>query len=314
MKQYLLGMDGGGTKTETVIATMEGEIVSRYTGGPSSVSGQSTEKALATLEDCVLKAIAPLGIDRTELAGYYAGISGGGLAKNREMYRAFFQDFLPGVNGDNGTDGANALSSGIAMENGSIAIAGTGASVQYRLEGKFTRISGWGFMLGDEGSGFDLGHRALLMTVRALDERMEPSLISELCREKMGMVPDDWTAWLYRQDAKTEIASYAPLLLEAAAKGDAVALQQLDEATENMACAIRTAIRRSGSPRVVMGGSLWKNELYRSKVHKFTGEHAEFIRPAGSPVCGAIVIAGALAGCQDPGELLKAVTSAYTKE
>ena len=75
-----------------------------------------------------------------------------------------------------------------------------------------------------------------------------------------------------------------------------------------------TAIRRSGSPRVVMGGSLWKNELYRSKVHKFTGEHAEFIRPAGSPVCGAIVIAGALAGCQDPGKLLKAVTSAYTKE
>ena len=51
MKQYLLGMDGGGTKTETVIANMEGEIVSRYTGGPSSVSGQSTEKALATLED-----------------------------------------------------------------------------------------------------------------------------------------------------------------------------------------------------------------------------------------------------------------------
>ena len=78
LRRSFIAVDGGGTKTETVIATMEGEIVSRYIGGPSSVSGQSTEKALAALEECICKVIEPLGIDKTDLTGYYAGISGGG--------------------------------------------------------------------------------------------------------------------------------------------------------------------------------------------------------------------------------------------
>ncbi|MBR3872975.1 MAG: hypothetical protein IKJ26_02285 [Clostridia bacterium] len=314
MKQYLLGVDGGGTKTDALLCTLDGRIIGRATGGPSSVSGQSPEKAMAELKQAICEALQAAGIDRNDLAGYYAGISGAGLQTNRAYYLRFFADFLPDVPGDAASDAANALSAGIAMQNGAIAIAGTGASIQYRVDGRLTRISGWGYMLGDEGSGFDLGHRALMVTLRAVDERIAPSLVQKLCMEKMGCHPDEWAPWLYRQDVKTEIAAYAPLLLQAAEQADPTALQQLNEAASDMACAIRTAVRRSGSRRVVMGGSLWKNQLYRERVQQHTGENVDFIRASAAPVCGAAVIASHFAGGLDPDALLENLSRNDTKE
>lgn len=314
MKKYLMGVDGGGTKTDVLLCTPEGQIVARACGGPSSVSGQSPEKAMEELKNAIGSAFSMAGIDRNDVEGYYAGISGAGLQKNRDMYLAFFADFMPGVKGDAASDAANALSSGIAMQNGAIAIAGTGSSIQYRVDGVLTRIGGWGYMLGDEGSGFDLGHRALICAMRSVDERIGDTLLRTLCEEKMGQHPNDWAPWLYRQDTKTEIAAYAPILLQAAEQGDAVALEQLDEAARDMACAIQTAVRRSGSVRVVMGGSLWKNALYRETVKRHTGEGVEFIRAKCPPVCGAAVIAGHLVGCNDTDELLQIIAEQYTKE
>lgn len=314
MKKYLMGVDGGGTKTDVLLCTADGQIIARACGGPSSVSGQSPEKAMAELKNAICEAFGAAGIDRNAIAGYYAGISGAGLPKNRDLYLAFFEEFMPGIPGDAASDAANALSSGIAMQNGAIAIAGTGSSIQYRVDGVLTRIGGWGYMLGDEGSGFDLGHRALIAALRSVDERIGPTLLRTLCEEKMGQHPNDWAPWLYRQDTKTEIASYAPLLLQAAEQSDAVALEQLDEAARDMACAIQTAVRRSGSQRVVMGGSLWKNALYQETVKRHTGETVEFIRAKCPPVCGAAVIAGHLVGCTDTDALLEKLAEQYTKE
>lgn len=314
MKQYLLGVDGGGTKTDALLCTLDGQILSQVTGGPSSVSGQSPERAMAELKQTICTALQTAGIDGNDLAGYYAGISGAGLQPNREYYLRFFEDFLPGVSGDADSDAANALSAGIAMQNGVIAIAGTGASIQYRVVGKLIRISGWGYMLGDEGSGFDLGHRALLMTMRAVDGRIASSLVQKLCMKKMGAPPNEWVPWLYQQDVKTVIASYAPLLLQAAEKGDPTALEQLNEAASDMACAIQTAVRRSGSNRVVMGGSLWKNQLYCQLVQTHVGEGVDFIRASVPPVCGAAVIAGHFSGCDDPDKLLENLSRNATKE
>ena len=107
---------------------------------------------------------------------------------------------------------------------------------------------------------------------------------------------------------------HLPDLLQAAEQSDAVALEQLDEAARDMACAIQTAVRRSGSQRVVMGGSLWKNALYQETVKRHTGETVEFIRAKCPPVCGAAVIAGHLVGCTDTDALLEKLAEQYTKE
>lgn len=313
MKKYLMGVDGGGTKTDVLLCTLEGQIVVKASGGSSSMSGQLPEKAMGELRNTICAAFSAAGIDASHVAGYYAGVSGAGLPKHQALYRSFFAELMPGITGDAGSDAVNALSAGIAMHDGTIAIAGTGSSVHFRADGRFTRIGGWGYILGDEGSGFDLGRRALAATLRAVDQRCGPTLLRTLCEEQMGRSLDDWIYWLYHQDYKTEIAAYAPLLLQAAQQGDAIALEELNKATEDMACAIYTAVKRGGSPSVVMGGSLWKNALYREMVKQHSGDMVEFIHAKCPPVCGAVVIAADLVSDADTDTLLDTMITQYSK-
>lgn len=314
MKKYLMGVDGGGTKTDVLLCTLEGQIVAKASGGSSSMAGQLPEKAMRELKRTICAAFSSAGIDRSQVAGYYAGVSGAGLPKHQVLYRSFFAELMPGITGDAGSDSVNALSAGIAMQDGTIAIAGTGSSVHFRADGTFTRVGGWGYILGDEGSGFDLGQRALTAVLRSVDQRIGPTLLRELCEAQMGQPLDDWIYWVYHQDYKTELAAYAPLLLQAAQQGDEIALEELNQATKGMACAIRTAIKRGGSPRVVMGGSLWKNALYREMVKQHSGDMVEFIQAKCPPVCGAVIIAADMVSGSDTDALLDTMIEQYSKE
>ena len=130
----------------------------------------------------------------------------------------------------------------------------------------------------------------------------------------MGRSLNDWIYWVYRQDYKAEIAAYAPVLLQAAEQGGAIALEELNQATEDMACAICTAVKRGGSPRVVMGGSLWKNALYQEMVKQHSGDMVEFIHAKCPPVCGAVVIAADLVSSSDTDTLLDTMIAQYSKE
>lgn len=292
MTRYVLGMDGGGTKTDVLICTVDGQVTGQFTGSASSISGQSIEHALENLGAILQKALRSCGLSSHQIAGYYAGISGAGLPQNQQMFQQFFDEFFPGVPGRAGSDAANALAAGIGLRDGCIAIAGTGSCVQYRTNGIMKRIGGWGYLLGDEGSGYDLGKRAITVPLQTEDGRMQPCRLSALCREQMQLSLEHFTAWLYRQDAKQVISGYAPLLMRAAAENDPVAVQHMQEATAEMAHAIKTAAKAAQSPWVVLGGSLWKNHLYRFFVRQHLPDHISFVIPQTAPVYGAAVLAG----------------------
>ena len=85
---------------------------------------------------------------------------------------------------------------------------------------------------------------------------------------------------------------YAPLLMKAAEENDPVAVQHMQEATAEMAHAIKSAAKAVQSPWVVLGGSLWKNHLYRSCVKQHLPDHLSFVIPQTAPVYGAAVLAG----------------------
>ena len=91
-------------------------------------------------------------------------------------------------------------------------------------------------------------------------------------------------------------------------------MEELNQATKGMACAIRTAIKRGGSPRVVMGGSLWKNALYREMVKQHSGDMVEFIQAKCPPVCGAVIIAADMVSGSDTDALLDTMIEQYSKE
>lgn len=299
---YLLGLDGGGTKTDVVLCDGEGHVLSRAKGGAASLTGQSEEQAACHLEETLRRALEPLGGLGAEIDAFFAGISGGGLEVNRQKFRALFERLLPGARvRENRSDSVNALSAGLGQGDGVIAIAGTGSSVFARAEGEMRQVGGWGYLLGDEGSGFDLGRRALMAALRDLDGRGEKTCLRAACEEQAGCTLRELIVRLYSQDSKRVIASYAPLMLKAAAEGDGAALRELGQAADEMSWAIRTAARQCASRRVVLGGSIWKSEVYRRVVEERLGEGFELIVPELPPVYGSAVEAAALAGLK-PGE------------
>ncbi len=296
-ERYLLGLDGGGTKTDVVLSTADGRVISRAIGGPSSVTGQSEEQAEASLFKALQEALEPVGGMDTPIAGLFAGISGAGLGANRKRFERIFSSLLPGlIAWDVNSDSYNALSAGVGTEDGIIAIAGTGSSVFGRKDGVMNQVGGWGYLLGDEGSGFDLGRRALMAALRCMDQRGAETSLFDLCQRQAGCTLREFVPELYRQNAKAVLASYAPLLLQAAREGDEIARAELGQAAGDMALAIRTAHGICGSYRVVLGGSVWKDETYRGEVAGRLGDGYEMIVPDMPPVYGSMVLAASLAG------------------
>lgn len=291
-EKYLLGLDGGGTKTEVLLCTADGRVVGHAVGGPSSLTGQSERDA----REHIRQALEAAGASSVHIDGFYAGISGAGLETNRRVFEKMFDELLP--NADNrrtGSDAVNALSAGVGPGDGIIAIAGTGSSIFARCDGKMHRVGGCGYLLGDEGSGFDLGRRALMAALKCSDGREEHTSLLQMCEQRVKKPLLQWIPELYAGDAKAIIASFAPVLLSAALHGDKVAKREMRQAASDMAKAIEQAGKAAKSRQVVLGGSVWKNEDYRKLVHSLLGDGWSFISPELPPVYGAVVTAAAQA-------------------
>ena len=295
--KYLLGLDGGGTKTDMLLCMTDGTVVIRCIGGPSSLTGQTEQEVYENIRYTLNQALVDFKTEKDTIVGFYAGISGAGLKTNQDKYREMFSELLPNAEKtDVGSDAVNALSSGTGQGDGIIAIAGTGSSVFARIDGVMHQVGGWGYLLGDEGSGFDLGRRAILSALRMMDHRGLKTSLYDACIEKSGCSMRDFVAKTYTGESKKVIASYATVLLEEAEKGDAVALQQLKLSCADMAEAIVCAGKDCKRKLVVMGGSIWKNELYRKMVKESLPGEYDFIAPDLPPVYGSVVQAAALAG------------------
>ncbi|MBR6786533.1 MAG: hypothetical protein IKM26_01245 [Clostridia bacterium] len=292
-RKYVLGLDGGGTKTDIVLCQTDGQIVAKIKAGPSSMTGQRVEAVRSCLQEALDK-IIPY---KEGVIGCFAGISGAGLTANRKRYLQIFSDIFP-LEGriDVGSDAVNMLCSGIGNRDGMVAIAGTGACVYARKAGVMHRVDGWGYLLGDRGSGFMLGRRALVSALRALDGVDKKTLLTEMCEKKCGMPLADFVSEIYRMNAKTVIADFAPVLLEAAGAGDEIAMRELDDVAAGMAENLRTAAAISGSREVVLGGSVWKSGIYQQYVKAHLNGEWRFTLPKLAPVYGAVIAAMGIAG------------------
>ncbi|HUI40334.1 MAG TPA: BadF/BadG/BcrA/BcrD ATPase family protein, partial [Terriglobia bacterium] len=142
-----------------------------------------------------------------------------------------------------------------------LVIAGTGSIACARDEqGRLIRAGGWGAAFDDAGSGFDVGRRAVRSALRALDGRgPETRLGAAIAR---GLKLKDFRKIIGRRLSPPEIASLAPVAIEAARRGDPVAQRIIEEAGRELAELAWALIRRSGpgahSMPVVCAGGLFQ--------------------------------------------------------
>ncbi|WP_261301447.1 N-acetylglucosamine kinase [Paenibacillus andongensis] len=242
-----IGIDGGGTKTVCILGDAEGNILAESRGESSSVKSRPWEEVQRVLLTLIRDVLDQSGTDVSRLGGIFLGLAGSDRPEDRKRIGDWLQTELPeGVPITVHNDAVTALAAGTWGQKGIALISGTG-SIAYGFDpatGGFVRVGGWGYLLGDEGSGFDLGRKALVAVMRAYDGRGEATALTGLVLERWSLQhPGQLINTIYGQDnVRTAIADGSKLVMRAAADEDPIAVKLVEEAIQQLEELVKTVI------------------------------------------------------------------------
>jgi N-acetylglucosamine kinase-like BadF-type ATPase len=304
--RYVIGIDAGGTSTVGLLADEGGRVLrdARAGGANLVVHGElGVEKVLYQVIDA-LDSPAPV-------AAACLGIAGVDRAEDRELIQGVLRrlGLRQGVRIVN--DAMVALVAGAPAGVGIVLIAGTG-SIAYGVDpaGRAARSGGWGYLLGDEGSAFWLGHAAVRQGIRAADGRGPATTLYDRIRDRVGLRlrpgpqapggaggPSDLVKWFYDQElSRNRVAELAAVVEEAAAEGDEAAEGLLEQAAQHLARAaqsVETQLTfREPHPLVLAGGAFRACPSLYARVRRFLElPRAQVVRLEVEPATGAVTLA-----------------------
>jgi glucosamine kinase len=290
--RYLIGADVGGTKT--AVGVSDGEtVLARAEGAGAAVRPGRALASATVIADVVRKALA--GTDRLRGDVLYVGAAGAGREPEREELRKALRTENLATTVLVSTDIEIALAAAFDQGPGIVVSAGTGSvAVGRDRSNQLKRIGGYGWQMGDEGSGYAIGRAALGAVSRAADGRSPRTALSE--RVLAATRSDSFDA-LVRWAAgasPAEVAALAPQVLDVAAHGDILAQGIADyaarELTQLVLCLLPTLDVEPPVGVAVTGGLLATDgPLRRSVLTRLKEE------PTLLPVDGAVdAVLGAL--------------------
>jgi len=300
---YVLAVEGGGTKTNSVIADENGNIIAKSTTGPSNFLIVGFEKAceniIQGLQDCINNS----KINTSDIKVAMLGLTGAGRKLDQDNMRKAFKDYSTskGFTFNSiivDSDARISLEAAFPNKPGMILISGTG-SIMFGKDGQgnLYRVGGWGRILGDEGSGFYIGKKGLISSIKQIDGRGEKTLLFDLISEKYNLNSLETIIKSIYTD-NFDIAKIAPLVFEAAEKDDKIAKEILNEAADELLLHIETMLKKVNFDDKIglsFVGSIITNDNYiRRKIVNYINSNLkqiELIDSNNEPIYGAIVMA-----------------------
>jgi N-acetylglucosamine kinase-like BadF-type ATPase len=195
------------------------------------------------------------------------------------------------------------LAAGTPQGWGVALICGTGSIAWARdASGRQARAGGWGYLLGDEGGGFDIGLTALRAILHAADGRGPQTILTDAILDRWALpAPDALVAHVYRPPLPpAEIAVLAPLVNDAAAAGDGVAMTILRRAGQELASLVQAAARDLDMARplpcALAGGALLRSPALQDAFLAAAGDLGLTlgpVTPVSEPAEGALRLARA---------------------
>ncbi|HEX7057052.1 MAG TPA: BadF/BadG/BcrA/BcrD ATPase family protein [Bacilli bacterium] len=240
--KFTIGIDGGGTKTEAICINPQGEEIGHFWGkqsNPFSLSAEHATLHITSLLDNIFS--QPLFPVR-DCNGICLGIAGVDRDQERKMLsdgiEHYFSQLRVKIPFCIKNDAEIALMAAFGEMNGIIAIAGTGSIVfGVTKSGERYRVGGWGHLLGDEGSGYQIGLHTLQAVAKSHDGIYPATRLTGLVLQHIGGdSPQDLKSYVYNKNiGKREIAGLAKLCIAACNHDDEVARQIIDEAASQLA-------------------------------------------------------------------------------
>jgi N-acetylglucosamine kinase-like BadF-type ATPase len=324
---FVLGVDGGGTKTLAAIVNFHGELCGIGQGGPSNYDDLGMEIVRGNISEAIQQARNIAGLDEAPFASAFFGMAGVVTDQDRSAIRQIVSD-IPTVDihhTDIDHDCRIALAGGLSGRPGIVLITGTGSSCfGQNAAGEKWLSGGWGYLISDEGSGYWLGLQAMRIASMVADGRTGYSPLSDLVFDHLHLSDArELMHRLYVQGlSRKEIAEMAPMVMEAAQNGDQSALRVIEQAANDLAICVEATARRlnflsAGCEILQTGGLINAGDIYLRPVRsailrKIPG--AQFSKPELPPIFGACVLALKSLGILIDEKITQSLRQAYAEQ
>lgn len=282
---YIIGVDGGGTGCRVAVADSAGNVLARAEGGAANIA-TNFDIARANILKTTSLAFVNAGLPKPEMAAATAvlGLAGANLGD----YRTRLLASLPFVKARIISDAETTLVGAIGEADGIIGAIGTGSVYGRRAHGVFTQLGGWGFLLGDDGSGARLGRDMLHLSILAYDglsphSPLTRELIEEFQGSPLNLIEQAQTF------TPKDFGHFAPRIVAAAKAGDKNAESILARHTEIVRKSI-DAVGFDTSKSFCMLGGLGNVFLKRLPARYQKAAST----PLGSALDGAVALAHSL--------------------
>ena len=260
--RHVAGIDAGGSKTRGLLADETGKVVAdaQVGGANLRIHGElEVEKVLHSL-------LERLASEARAMPDALAlGIAGADRPDDEAVLRGILSRIGFGRRVVVSNDARIAFVAGSRSQVGLALVCGTGSIAWGRnVRGEVARAGGWGWHVGDEGSGFWIGERAIRQVLRAHDGREGPTSLGERLREHFHLdrIERIVHAVYDREYPRSEVAAFALRVEEEARAGDSVAREILAAAADELELAARTVVARlglsGGAYDVVLSGGTFR--------------------------------------------------------
>ncbi|MEG6613532.1 BadF/BadG/BcrA/BcrD ATPase family protein [Pseudoclostridium thermosuccinogenes] len=299
MDGYVLGIDGGGTKTTVCAADLQGNILTVFKTGAININGESAENVRKNLHGIFSEAslkVGALSFIKSVCIGA-AGISNADarlFLENTVRETGYAGKLI--IAGDHQT----ALYGALGSPEGIILIAGTGSICYGRNNsGKEHRTGGYGYLIDDEGSGYAIGRDILKAMVRSHDGREDKTILTSMVFEQLGVSTiEEVIGFLYHKNTnKRDVAALAPILTRALAEGDEAAQKIALKCCDELVKLVSPVVERLGLEdcSLAMAGSILQKDEFIGKgfIDAIQQKHPRVVcvTPKNDAAYGAVLMA-----------------------
>ena len=299
-----VAVDGGGTKTDAVALSLDGDLVGRRRGPGSSPHFEGLDASVGVVDELVrgVSGGSPVAQVDLYLSGLDLPIE---IAQYRDAVAPLEWASAPLVV-DN--DLFALLRAGTEEADAVAVVCGSGVNaVGVSADGDTVRFPSLGALSGDWGGGSGLGPEALWHAARDVDGRGPRTMLTGLLLERLGAasVPDLIEELHFERRPHSDLIGVAPAIFDAAAAGDAVAVGLVERQADEVVAYVRAIVTRLGfadrAVPVVLGGSILTagHALLDERIEagvRAVAAHARIVRLSAPPIVGAALAALAHAG------------------
>lgn len=295
---YVMSLDGGGTKLSCLIANHRGEICGRGSGGAVNSNFNRSDEIALSISQAIQSALSEAALNGNCITAVYCA-----MPAAPDTYQKAIKDCLDhSVRIEAVTEFSMSLYAAIQQEQGALTLSGTGSFAMARTGNSLYHVGGYGSLFSDEGSGYDIGRRALNRCLHMLDGIGPDTALYQKVEELLQRHNKSYIVEIYSFPPgaqRTLIASICRLVGQCAREGDPVSIKILQEAAESLAFQTNGLLTKCGDEitpgfPVTVSGGVWKTHplLFSTFAQRVKEQHptVNIIAPLFEPVVGGILL------------------------